>query len=142
MKKIHFVAIAIIIISIGILISASKDVSTYADFSIAADTGNRVKVVAQLEKNKEILFKPEIDPNKTTFYAKDEKGEYVEIGITDAQGAISIVVLLKSKPQDFEMSEQLVLTGEIQGEEFVADDILMKCPSKYKEEEIYIKSES
>jgi cytochrome c-type biogenesis protein CcmE len=46
-----------------------------------------------------------------------------------------------SKPQDFERSEQIVLTGKMKGDEFVATDILMKCPSKYKDEEIYLKSE-
>jgi cytochrome c-type biogenesis protein CcmE len=27
------------------------------------------------------------------------------------------------------------------GEDFVASDVLLKCPSKYKDEEVYIKSE-
>ena len=29
----------------------------------------------------------------------------------------------------------------MKGDEFVATDMLMKCPSKYKDEEVYIKSE-
>ena len=51
-------------------------------------------------------------------------------------------MLLAAKPQDFELSEQIVLTGEMRGEAFVASDMLMKCPSKYKDEEIYIKGNS
>jgi len=33
----------------------------------------------------------------------------------------------------------LVLTGAMENGAFVADEILMKCPSKYKEEEIAIR---
>jgi cytochrome c-type biogenesis protein CcmE len=39
------------------------------------------------------------------------------------------------------MSEQIVVTGQLKGEEFIATDILLKCPSKYKDEELYLKSE-
>jgi cytochrome c-type biogenesis protein CcmE len=51
------------------------------------------------------------------------------------------VVLNAAKPQDFELSEQIVITGKMKGDEFHASDLLMKCPSKYKDEEIYIKGE-
>ena len=59
----------------------------------------------------------------------------------DSDGEEAKVVLLAEKPQDFELSEQIVVTGRMKGEEFIATDMLMKCPSKYKDEEIYIKSE-
>jgi len=48
----------------------------------------------------------------------------------------------RPKPQDFELSEEIVVTGSIQGDEFVGKDILLKCPSKYKDEEIYIREEN
>ena len=38
---------------------------------------------------------------------------------------------MKSKPQDFEKSEQIVVIGKMEAGNFVASDILMKCPSKY-----------
>ena len=59
--------------------------------------------------------------------------------LRDAKGEERKVVLLSEKPQDFEMSEQIVLTGKMKGEEFIASEVLLKCPSKYKDEEIYIK---
>ena len=49
-------------------------------------------------------------------------------------------MLRSAKPQDFEMSEQIVVTGSFRDGQFEASDLLMKCPSKYKDEEIYIKS--
>jgi len=44
-----------------------------------------------------------------------------------------------SKPQDFERSEQIVLTGKMEGGEFRASKILMKCPSKYNKDEVEVK---
>ena len=46
--------------------------------------------------------------------------------------------LKAAKPQDFEKSESIVLTGSIKGDTFVATEMLMKCPSKYVEDEIQI----
>lgn len=60
----------------------------------------------------------------------------------DNEGREEKVILLKPKPQDFELSEQLVLTGTMKDDTFIASDMLMKCPSKYNDEEIYIRSES
>jgi hypothetical protein len=33
--------------------------------------------------------------------------------------------------QDFEKAERIVVVGKIKGEEFIASQVLMKCPSKY-----------
>lgn len=127
MKKSHIVGLLIIAVSIFIIISASKDVSTYGDFNTAVLSQNRIKIVGQLEKTKPITYRPEIDPNTTTFFLKDNNGVVKE------------VKLKQPKPQDFELAEQVVLTGSIEEDIFVADEILMKCPSKYKEEEILLK---
>ncbi len=129
MKKSHILAIAIVAIAIGILISASKDVTTYSNFTQAAQNGDRVKLIGQLVKDRPVEYNPEKDPNYLAFYLKDEAGE------------VRQVVLHAAKPQDFERSESIVLTGEMQGENFEASDMLLKCPSKYKDQEIYVRSE-
>ncbi len=129
MKKIYIVAIVMIAVAIGLLVNAADDMSTYATFSQAAQTGEKVKIAGQLAKDKEMYYNPEEDPNYFSFYLIDTDGEERK------------VVLLSEKPQDFELSEQIVLTGKVQGDEFIATDMLMKCPSKYKDEEIYIKAE-
>ena len=128
MKKTHLIGIALIAIAIAILMSLSNDMGTYATFAEAIDSGKKVKIAGQLSKDKELYYNPQEDPNYFSFYIKDPKGEEKK------------VVLLAAKPQDFERSEQIVLTGKMQGDEFLASDMLMKCPSKYKDEEIYIKS--
>ena len=76
-----------------------------------------------------MVYDPQVDPNYFSFYMKDTEGEERK------------VVLLGSKPQDFELSEQLVLTGKTADDGFVATEMLMKCPSKYKDEEVYIREE-
>jgi cytochrome c-type biogenesis protein CcmE len=129
MKKIHIVAILMIVGAIVLLTNAAGDVSTYANFSDAEKNGQRVKVAGTLSKDKEMEYKPEVDPNYFSFYIKDAEGEERK------------VVLLGAKPQDFELSEQIVLTGSMKGDTFVATEMLLKCPSKYKDEEIYIRTE-
>jgi len=129
MKKSHILAIGIVAIAIGILISASKDVTTYSNFAQATQSGDKVKLIGQLVKDRPVEYNPEKDPNYMAFYMKDESGE------------VRQVVLRAAKPQDFERSESIVLTGQMQGDNFEASDMLLKCPSKYKDQEIYVRSE-
>ena len=60
-------------------------------------------------------------------------GGVLIFSLIDNKGISKQVVLHKSKPQDFEKSEQIVLIGKMDGTEFHANDILMKCPSKYND---------
>jgi len=129
MKRIYIIAGIMVAVAIGFLMNGARDVSTYSTFAKAETARGKVKIAGQLSKDKEMLYRPEVDPNYFSFYIRDMEGEERK------------VVLLAAKPQDFELSEQIVLTGVMQGEEFVATDMLMKCPSKYKDEEIYIRNE-
>jgi cytochrome c-type biogenesis protein CcmE len=130
MKKSYIIALVLIITSVVIFINASKDVSTYGDFKMAEKANDKIKIVGLLSKDKPIEYDPEVSPNEMSFYLKDQNG-------TEKK-----VQLLKAKPQGFEMSEQIVLTGKMMDDTFVASEILMKCPSKYKNEEIALKSQS
>ena len=129
MKKIVIVAVLLIAGAIIMLTTIASDASTYATFEDAVDSGKRVKIAGQLSKDKEMVYNPEKDPNHFSFFIKDADGDEKK------------VILAAAKPQDFELSEQIVVTGEMKGDEFFATDLLMKCPSKYKDEEIYIKGE-
>lgn len=116
-------------VAMTLIMTASNDISTYSSFSEALNTSKKVKIVGELAKDKPINYDPAINPNLTEFYLRDNEGIERK------------VELLMAKPQDMERSEQIVLTGKLKGDVFVATDILTKCPSKYKDEEIYIKSE-
>ncbi|MEL6971718.1 MAG: cytochrome c maturation protein CcmE [Bacteroidota bacterium] len=129
MKKVYIIAGIMIALAVSLFVMAQDDLSTYSNISEAISTGDRVKIAGQLAKDMEMLYDPVQDPNLFTFYIRDN------------EGTTQKVVLLQPKPQDFELSEQVVLTGRMQEDAFVATDVLMKCPSKYKDEEIYLKEQ-
>lgn len=122
MKKTHILAILVIAVAIGAIISMVSDAATYADFTTAEKmAGKEIQVVGQLNKEKEIAYNPQTDANSFSFFMVDNNG-------TERK-----VVFKGAKPQDFERSEQVVVTGSVSEGQFVADKILMKCPSKYND---------
>jgi cytochrome c-type biogenesis protein CcmE len=127
MKKTHILAILVVAAAIFTLVSASKDVTTYADFDLAKRTEGKVKLVGQLVKDRPVEYDPEKNTDFLAFWVRDEKGETRRVELKAA------------KPQDFERSEQIVLTGEMRGDVFAASEMLLKCPSKYKDQEIYVR---
>ena len=127
MKKSSIVGIVIIAVAICVIISTYADSSTYGNFSDAQSTTSELHVVGHLNKQKQLVYNPQQDANYFAFYMKDNKGSECK------------VVFNGTKPQDFERSEQIVLTGKMVGKEFHASKILMKCPSKYTKDQIEAK---
>ena len=127
MKRIHIISALLIAGAVALLISASGDMSTYSTFADARKSDKEVKIAGQLAKDKDMVYNPDKDPNHFSFYLSDQAGE------------VRQVVLLAPKPQDFELSEQVVAIGEWNEDTFVATSVLMKCPSKYKNEEVFLK---
>ena len=134
MKKSHIIGIIVIALAIGIIMSSAGDASTYVSFGEAierAEDGNatKVHVVGRLKKDAQghivgMNYDPLVDPNYFTFT------------LVDTNRVEQQVVYFNPKPQDFERSEQVVITGNMQNNVFVADKILLKCPSKYVEKEV------
>lgn len=122
MKKIHILGLIVIVIAIGVIFISLKNTSTYADFTEAMNNPDKeYHVVGKLDKSQAQIYDPKINPDMFVF------------SLIDNKGVIKSVVLHKSKPQDFEKSEQIVLIGKMEGDAFHANDILMKCPSKYND---------
>lgn len=122
MKKLHILGIIVIAVAIGVIFVSLKNTSTYADFTEALNNpGTEYHVVGKLDKTQPQIYEPRINPDEFLFSMVDNKG------------VVKQVVLHKSKPQDFEKSEQIVLIGKMEGDNFHANDILMKCPSKYND---------
>lgn len=126
MKKSSIIGIIIIALAIGAIISTYADSSTYGTFSDAMETESELHVVGQLDKEKQMVYNPAQDANYFAFYMKDNQGKECK------------VVFNGTKPQDFERSEQIVLTGKMVGDEFQASKILMKCPSKYNQDQVEV----
>ena len=125
MKKSHIIAIVIIAVAIGAILSTVADSSTYASFSLASENPEKeFHVVGKLQKDSALIYNPQENANLFAFFIKDN------------EGTVKKVMYHGTKPQDFERSEQIVLTGKMSGEEFQCSHILMKCPSKYKNDEL------
>lgn len=124
MKKSSILGLVTIAVAIAVIISLYSKTSTYGSFSDAKKTASELSVVGHLDKQKELYYDALKDANYFSFYVKDKKGEECK------------VVFIGTKPQDFERSEQIVLTGQMVGNEFHASYILMKCPSKYTQDKI------
>ncbi|QBQ42301.1 cytochrome c maturation protein CcmE domain-containing protein [Sphingobacterium psychroaquaticum] len=126
MKKSSIILIAIIAVAIAMILVIYTDSSTYSTFSEAKEKQTELYVVGVLNKQKELHYDPIKDANRFSFYMYDNDS-------TECQ-----VVFNGSKPQDIERSEQLVLTGKMEGNIFHASKILMKCPSKYNQDEVEV----
>ena len=126
MKKSSIIGMIIIALAIAMIIVIYADSSTYSNFTQAKEKETELYVVGVLNKEKELYYEPTIDANHFSFYMYDNDS-------TECK-----VVFRGSKPQDIERSEQIVLTGKMVGHEFHASKILMKCPSKYTEDEVEV----
>lgn len=65
--------ILIIVTSIGVLIYASRDLSTYGNFKIAKDSGIKTKVVGVLAKEKPMEYNPSNNPTISLFISQTIK---------------------------------------------------------------------
>jgi len=123
MKKLHIILLVLIAGAIGLMASLLKDVTTYATIASAKQKpGKSVKLIARLDKSKPIEYNPIKNPN------------YLKFTAVDTLGNTTTVVYYNAKPTDMEKSERLVLTGKMVNDYFECKDILLKCPSKYKDD--------
>lgn len=126
MKKSSIILIVVIAIAIAMIMVIYTDSSTYSTFTEAKDKNTELYVVGVLNKERELHYDPVTDANHFSFYMYDNDS-------TECQ-----VVFNGSKPMDIERSEQIVLTGKMEGDVFHASKILMKCPSKYNQDEVEV----
>lgn len=127
MKKASILILVLIATAIGIVVGSYGKFSTYETFASAAEKPESTfHVVGFLDTTKGQQYDPIKDPNNFTFFAKDKKG------------ATHKVIFNGTKPQDFERSEQLVMTGYMKDGNFHCSKIQMKCPSKYENDQIVI----
>ena len=134
MKNTSAISIVFISIIVIIIISTFGDASTYVTFSKAKDvyeSGSLTKfhVVGKLNKDE--------DNNIQGLMKSDDKMSFT-FQMIDEDGMKEKVFYGEPMPPDFLLSEQVVVIRGYENNTFVADDILLKCPSKYTEENIKI----
>ncbi|MFZ4770671.1 MAG: cytochrome c maturation protein CcmE [Ferruginibacter sp.] len=123
MKKSHIVILIGIALAIGALLMLSADFSTYDTIESARKKqGKFVHMIARLDKSVPMEYDPAKNPNYLGFTA------------VDSLGGVTKVVYHNTKPAEFEHSERIVLKGKMKGDVFECSDILLKCPSKYKDD--------
>ena len=132
MKKTHIFGIIIIAIAVMIIIITAGDASTYVTFSeamkmTAEGNNKKIHVVGQLKKD-------EVGNVEGLEVTKDKLS--VSFLMIDNENIEQKIYYNEPMPPDLQRSEQVVVIGSFREDVFVADKILLKCPSKYEEEEI------
>ena len=136
MKKTHLFGIIIIGLAVFIIISTAGDASTYVTFK---------------EANKMAMDGDQTQIHVVGKLKRDDLGNIIEVEssrdklwfsftLIDEGNKEQMVVYNEPMPPDFLRSEQVVVVGSFRDKHFVADKILMKCPSKYVDEEVKIGS--
>ena len=123
MKTSHIIILVAIAVAIGALLMYSVDFSTYDSIQSAkSKQGKYVHLIAKLDRKYPIEYDAIKDPNYLSFYA------------IDSIGTSTKVIYRNAKPPELEQSERIVLKGKMKGDVFECDNILLKCPSKYKDD--------
>ncbi|MBS1529541.1 MAG: cytochrome c maturation protein CcmE [Bacteroidetes bacterium] len=124
MKKSSIIGLVVIAIAIAVIIATYSKASSYGSFAEAKKAKTDTQIIGHLDKQKQMYYDAQKDANYFSFYVRD----------TDKTECK--VILTAPKPQDFERSERIVLTGHMEGDEFRASKVLMKCPSKYTPDKV------
>ncbi len=123
MKTSSIIILVLIAAAIGVLLMYSVDFSTYDTIESAKlKQGKYVHLIAKLDKSKPVQYDAIKDPNYVSFFAVDSLGGSIQ------------VIYRNTKPAELEQSDRVVLKGKMQGNIFECDNILLKCPSKYKDD--------
>jgi cytochrome c-type biogenesis protein CcmE len=134
MKKSHILIIVVIAVAIGIIVTTAGDASTYVSFNDAyqmASQGNEnsIHVVGQLKKDASghiVGIEEGADKVSFSFIMVDENGKEQKVDYN------------QPIPADFTRSEKVVVVGHYAGDTFKAEKILLKCPSKYQEQNVNV----
>jgi len=125
MKPTQIIALIFLAIAIGAIVSIVYSTDPYADFAKARKkAGQEVQIIGEL-----ILDKPieeNIINNVLTF----------TFHMTDGHGGQAKVTYFGPRPMDFEKLDNVVVIGKYVENTFVATQLLLKCPSKYREDSL------
>lgn len=134
MKKSHIFGILIIAVAIVVIMSTAGDASAYVTFEdakemAASGNANKIHVVGKLRKDG--------DGNVVGIYPSANMLSF-KFEMVDENNEVQTVYHANPMPTDFLRSEQVVVVGAYQNDRFIAEKILLKCPSKYQEEGVNV----
>ena len=120
-KVILVVGLISIALGMAYIFATTAEVSANPTFAEARQSGKTQKVIGELSRN------------HLVYDTITEEGELVKFHLTDNNKETVYVEYWGSKPNQFEKSEQITVTGYFASYDvFVAEEILVKCPSKYE----------
>ncbi len=114
------VALAVFVVVLGI--NFSQSASVYTGFEDAAQKNKQVHIVGTWVDRDQSSY----DPSRDLF----------QFAMEDTLGKVELVNYYDPKPTNFEQAEKIVVIGGYEEEGFVAEKIVMKCPSKYEATDI------
>ncbi|MEI6764862.1 MAG: cytochrome c maturation protein CcmE [Bacteroidota bacterium] len=125
MKIKHIVILIALVAAIGVVISLTYKPDTYSDFAQAARYPQRdFSIIGSLERDK-------VFGNDTL-----DGIIYFSFFMKDSKNLVKQVYYRGAEPQDFIKLEQVVVTGKMTGEHFIASSMVLKCPSKYNNKNV------
>ncbi|MDF2633893.1 MAG: CcmE/CycJ protein [Pelosinus sp.] len=118
MKKRHGIGIGIIALFIIFsVISFKSSLTPYVTFAQAKTMNGSVQVRGVLTSERVIMT---------------DDGKAVKFKLQDEKGQEALIVYKGTKPDGLEQANSIVAIGKYQNNEFIADKLLVKCPSKYQ----------
>ncbi|MCI0404756.1 MAG: cytochrome c maturation protein CcmE [candidate division Zixibacteria bacterium] len=122
MKARYIIALVIIM---GFIIYGAVSLKTsltpYVSFAEAKSSPQTVQVMGELEKS---ATRYDTTAGLLYFTLKDKQGDVLEISYKGV------------RPGNFDQATQIVAIGNYKAQVFEADQLLVKCPSKYQGEEV------
>ena len=116
--KIKLILAAVVVIAVGIWAATTftGSLTSYVDFSEARSRGTRVQVMG------------EIDHERVAYNAS---AQVLTFPMTDEEGEVMQVEFDGTMPGNFDQASHAVVVGVYKDNLFAADQLLVKCPSKY-----------
>jgi cytochrome c-type biogenesis protein CcmE len=112
-------AIVALIAMAGVVIAFMSNASPYVTIAQAKSaSGNRLHLAGDIIKSS---------------VKNDLAHHALSFDVRDKDGAVITVLHKGEPPQNMSEATQVVAIGKLEGDKFVSDQLLVKCPSRYQE---------
>ncbi|MEO5616638.1 MAG: cytochrome c maturation protein CcmE [Candidatus Eisenbacteria bacterium] len=114
------VVLALALLGMAVVVGVTgfkKTITPYISFAEARHAPGLVQVNGKLADKNYVLKREE---------------QYLEFKLRDAKDEVLPVIYRGVIPGNFDQAESVVAIGHYQGDHFEAEELLVKCPSKYQ----------
>jgi len=118
--KIIIAIVIVVVVGIWAFNSFTDSLTAYVSFDEAQQCGARVQVMGEID-------------HQNVHY--DIEKQVLHFTISDEQGNRMNALYAGTVPGNFQQASHVVCLGKYDGTVFQADQLLVKCPSKYQGEE-------